>query len=215
MTLLFIGKHPFPRGAAVWCCGPRVPMGLPIRRAGAGRQHDVHDPTGGERNRAVSMKTSERSREEPGNGFRWTVRSFEEWPDLDLAEEDFGAFGLDDDLALGETRLRRGVDDIAVHDVRDRATVADDFHAVPFAGGFFDVAGAAETEDVLPGGVAAPPVEPCRVAGLLLAAFFVVQLAVGTGAGFAGQAGLVAIWPTMMKSPQPPSMIWHSCDSIQ
>ncbi len=194
VTLVLIGKHPFRAGRPF---GPAdcAPDGI-TNPSGAGWPATrLHHPAGGERHRAVSTKTSGRSREEPGNGFRWTVRSFQQRPDLDLAEEDLGPFGLDDDLALRQARLGRRVDHIAVDDVRDRVAVADHFHAVPLAGGFLDVAAAAESQDVLPRGVAAPPVEPTRVAGLRLAAFFEVQLAVGADAGFTGQAGLVSVCP--------------------
>ena len=66
-----------------------------------------------------------------------------------------------------------------------------DFHAVPLAGRLLDVAVAAEAQHVFPGRVAAPPVEPARVARDGLAALLEVELLVRADAGLAGQARLV------------------------
>src|SRR4029077_16070554 len=86
--------------------------------------------------------------------------SFPQWADLDLAEEDLGAFGLELDLSLGLARLRPDVDEVAVDDIGYRVACADHLHAVPLAGRLLDVVLAPETQHVLPRGVAAPPVDP-------------------------------------------------------
>src|SRR4051812_47068210 len=108
--------------------------------------------------------------------------------DLDLAEEDLGAFGLEEDLAPGQAGFRADVDDVTIEDGGDRVAVTDDFHAVPLAGRLLDIAGAAEPQHVLPGRVAAPPVEPARVPRDGLAALLEVELPVRADAGLAGQA---------------------------
>ena len=58
---------------------------------------------------------------------------------LDLAEEQFGSFRLEDDLALGVAGFGAGVDHLAVEDVGDLVAIADAFEDVPLAGRFFDV----------------------------------------------------------------------------
>ena len=109
-------------------------------------------------------------------------------PDLDLTKEDLGTFRLEDDLALGQARLGADVDDIAVDDVGDRVAVANDLHAIPFAGRLFDVAAAAKAEHVFPGRVASPPVKSTGVASDGLAPLLEVELPVGADARLAGEA---------------------------
>ena len=76
-----------------------------------------------------------------------------------MPEEDLRPFRLEQDLPLGVARLGAGVDDLAVEDVGDLVAVADAFERVPLAGGLLDVVLAAEALDVLPVGIAAPPVD--------------------------------------------------------
>src|SRR4051794_19998356 len=116
--------------------------------------------------------------------------SLDQRADLDRAEEDLGAFGLELDLAFGQARLRADVDDEAVEDGGDGVAVADDLHAVPLARRALDVPLAAEPEHVLPAGVAPPPVEAAGVAGDRGRALLEVELPVGAGADLAGEARL-------------------------
>src|SRR5262245_42237993 len=160
------------------------PFPLAVRRergsvptaATAERPHA--NPTG---SRTRQPRRHARSIEEP---------SLPQRTDLDLAEEDLGAFGLEEDPAPGEAVPSADVDDVAVEDRRDRVAVAEDLHAVPLAGRLLDVAAATKAQDVPPGRVTAPPVEPARVARHGLPALLEVELAARPDARLAGQAGL-------------------------
>lgn len=143
-------------------------------------------------------------------------RLLQERSDLDRADEEFGPFDLDQDLTEGQAGASADVNGVAVDDVGDRVPLANDFNLVPFAGGLFDVVPASGPEDVFPFEVATPSVVSAAIPSDGFALFVVVKLLVG--ATWISQDRLVLVSSLlpliMMKSPQPPSMIWHSTDRI-
>src|SRR5947208_281926 len=102
----------------------------------------------------------------------------DQWANLDLAEGDFGALRLEQDLALGEAGFGPDVDEGPIEDRGDGVAVADDRHAVPLANRLLHIAPAPETEDVFPARIAAPPVKSSRVASDGLPSLFEVKLTV-------------------------------------
>src|SRR6266542_1225521 len=79
--------------------------------------------------------------------------------EVDPAEEDLGALGLEEELALGVAAPGAHVDHGAVQEGRGLVAVADTLQAVPLADGLLDVLLAAEALDITPGGIATEPVD--------------------------------------------------------
>src|ERR1019366_8537908 len=77
---------------------------------------------------------------------------------LDPPKEHLRALRLKQNLSLGVTCLRASIHDDTVEDVGDLVAGAEAFEGVPFAERLLDVLLAAETLDVLPLGIAAPPI---------------------------------------------------------
>ncbi len=79
---------------------------------------------------------------------------------LDAAEVEFGAFGLEEEFPGGQRAINAGHDLDAVEEIGDVAAAADGLDAIPFSDGFFGVARTAEAEGVFPRRVTILPVDP-------------------------------------------------------
>src|SRR5436190_1565890 len=92
-----------------------------------------------------------------GSVYRASSRLFRHGPQFDLANQNFGAFRLNLDLADRARTFRPVVHDNAVENACQRIAVGDDLLPVPLSDGFFDVLWAPIPEQVLPGRIPAEP----------------------------------------------------------
>src|SRR3972149_12079936 len=84
---------------------------------------------------------------------------FRERPQIDPAEVDLRALGLDEDLPFGEARRMALVDHGSVDDVRDPVAVRDHLEASPFPVPALDVLPSTEAEPVFPVHIPTVPVD--------------------------------------------------------
>src|SRR4051794_37559011 len=75
--------------------------------------------------------------------------------EFDAANQNLCAFRLQLNFSVSMGRVGCVIDHFTVHDVPDGIAIADNFLAVPLAGGRLDVLFAAETDLIFPFGVAA------------------------------------------------------------
>src|SRR4051794_23763894 len=85
-----------------------------------------------------------------------------EWIKVEATEENFCAFGLDENFAAVRIGARAGERGMSVHHDCEVLAIAGDLHTVPYASRLFDFVWSTKAFNVLPR-IAARAIEPCNV----------------------------------------------------